>query len=382
MHFINVPISNYPNSGCDKSSEYIKSEYDHEIDKSKLQTKMTPENMELPTGLNDLYEYILEYKKDHINEKIITIGGDSSILGSTIPAMNEQFLNVKSTATQSSLYIIILDAEPNIHTLLTFNQQCINRMAVGSILGITEPFSKYKQLVDPHQIIYIGLRDIDDTELEILNTLGILHFTMKKVTSFGTKNLMKSIDDIIGNNPVHLSISLKAMDPTIAPSVTTKYDNGLQFGDLEIICNTLKTKLVSMDLVEFDASVGTSKDIKITGELCKKILMNVLDIKKKSLNIFNEDSEFLIYRPLEMKDTDTDIGWYIVRGMDIDDKKTLLLSLSNDNITSIEIDDDDYLITKTTVSEQQEKSYFTAKKMEDCVLFPSEKKNMIFDLIN
>jgi len=60
-----------------------------------------------------------------------------------------------------------------------------------------------------------------------------------------------------------------------------------------------------------------------------------------------------------------------------------LMSLIPDNsMITFDIDGEDYLISKTSISEQNDKSYYTAKDVSEMCLFPNEKVNMVFELLN
>ena len=68
--------------------------------------------------------------------------------------------------------------------------------------------------------------------------------------------------------------------------------------------------------------------------------------------------------------------------MTLEDRNELLGMIPDNEIISFDIDDVTYLVTKTTMNEQYEKSYFTAKLINDVVLFPQEKTLMMFELVN
>ena len=120
--------------------------------------------------------------------------------------------------------------------------------------------------------------------------------------------------------------------------------------------------------------------------MCRVIIKSIFNIKEKSLNIFTEDSRFLIYRPVEQISHD-DIGWYIVKFLTIKERETFLKHLI-DNVVTISIPDVEkgidieVYVTSTSGQEQNQKSFYTAKNMSDYCLFPSEKISMIFELLN
>jgi hypothetical protein len=142
-----------------------------------------------------------------------------------------------------------------------------------------------------------------------------------------------------------------------------------------------------MDIVEFNPLVGSNNDSKITRETIRYILTKTFDLKEKSINIFSEDSKFLIFRPIEQTDPITDIGWYILRGLPLKEREELIKFVPDDTIITIDLDNDDgksetYYVTKTDMNEQNLKSYCTSSSIQDTTLFPEEKVSMCFELLN
>lgn len=381
-HYIKVPVSCYSGSKCNLAPKYVKEAYDYEVSEELMTSIISNDIITPALGYDALYNHILKYKKDNMENKIVTIGGDSSIWASTIPAINENYMKTIGQSVESPLYVIIVSAKPCLHNFSTYNNTCMDHMSIASVLGITDPpLVNFKLLLQPQQIIYIGLRDMDNTEAEILDDLGIVYYNMNKIKSLGMDVIVDSIKEVIGDSPVHLAISLTSFDPSVVPCVTHVFNDGLLLGDMELITKKLSKSTVSLDIVDFDTNIGSERQKNRTGEYCRRIIVNLFDIKEKKINIFNEDSEFIIYRIADQVDDDTDYGWYIMRGLDMETKSDLLEKIK-DNVIDVEIDGEDYLVTKTTVNEQQNKNYYSSNKITDFVLTPQEKEHMMFELIN
>lgn len=363
--YIKVESKNYPDCGTAKAPKYIKEEYDFEIKESILQSN---------SGFDLLYKYMIE--KVDMDDKIVTIGGDHLVSVPTTLAQRKKY--------GSNLHLIILDSCPDLHNMLTFNNSCKNRMMTSYLLDNESGImNNVDTLMTPDKIIYIGLRDIDDTEMEILNGYGIMYFTIEKIRKIGLNCVMDVIKDIVAGSPIHMSVDMKVFDPSIAPSVTTQYDDGLTFDDIDIISNKLKdVNIVSIDITELDAEVGTEKEKGLTGYTAKKFLSSVMKIKEKRLNIYDENADFLVYRQMDQENNDNDIGWYILRNINIDVMNDILKNIAKDKIIQIEVDGEDCLVARTNIEYQQERSYYTTTNVTDVVLFPQEKEHMIFELIN
>jgi len=124
-----------------------------------------------------------------------------------------------------------------------------------------------------------------------------------------------------------------------------------------------------------------NRELAIKGEEFRSYLKEVFNVKEKNLNIFTEDSRFLIYRPMS-QNNEEDYGWYILRNTPKEYKETILKKLEINNIIDIEIDNEDFLLSSTTINEQNDKSYYFCNSILDTVLYPQEKQSMIFELIN
>lgn len=114
----------------------------------------------------------------------------------------------------------------------------------------------------------------------------------------------------------------------------------------------------------------------------KSIIVDLIDIVERKINIFNEESNILIYRPVHQED-DYDVGWYILRGVSRDIKDTLLEKLCKKKYLTMTVGEDEVFITKTTVNYQNNYTYYDENvKIQDYILFPSEKMDMVFELLN
>lgn len=103
--------------------------------------------------------------------------------------------------------------------------------------------------------------------------------------------------------------------------------------------------------------------------------------KSNKITLFNENSKFLIFRHIEQIDKN-DYGWYILRGLNKELRRKILLELTDDTIIDFDIDDKSYFITTTTMEKQNKMNYLANNNLLDTVLFPDEKKDMCFELIN
>jgi hypothetical protein len=149
----------------------------------------------------------------------------------------------------------------------------------------------------------------------------------------------------------------------------------------------------------------TEISYRITIETIIKIYSKLLKLKEYSINIFNENSKFLIYKPLDEiyklnDEPDCGLhGWYLLRNMTLNMRNEILEELTDDEsiimfdipkkyIKNQENDDNDdnndvqIIIGYTNMIEQENKSYYTTLSYKDMILYPDEKIAMCFELTN
>jgi len=372
LHFISVPChQSTRQQGFQFAPEEIKEKYDQHFTTDDFNgTTINENNIKICDGYNKLYDYITNCQNKDI---IISIGGDNSISSATVSAMNNKYDNLK---------VLWIDCYADLENFNTTDD--LPNMAMASLMHLCEPtfVTKQKNILKPSQIIYFGISENCD-DVEKINIYDIPFFTVNKINTLGINHLIEPIKSIIGNNPLHVVIDTKVIDKEYAPS-TIRNDNykGLNPIDITKLLIELKMNIVAMDITEFNPTINMNKyDAKITKETLRNILIKTFNIKEKSLNVFTEDTKFLIYRPFEQENPYVDYGWYILRGLSVRDKLKYI-SLIKDNISTITIENEEYLLAKTTINEQNDKSYFGTNDINDMVLFPDEKMDMLFELIN
>lgn len=391
IHFIKAPChQSLRQQGYQNAPDYILSNYDHEINIEEFDgTKIDfgSGHYSICSGYNTLHNHISSYVQDNPNKIPITIGGDNSISFGTVSGVNEKYINPKDGT--SNMYVLYLDSSPDILTMSTcqdLENADINDMVVSTLMGLTEvDFIDKPKIIDHRKIIYFGLDHTSD--LTTVNNHRIMNLTNKKIKSTNLESIVKMIKNLIKENPVYVVLDVKVLDKSIMPSVSKPNENGLSIETVEKFLFGLKDNICGMDIVEFNPTIGSTKDVNLSKETIKFLLRRLFDIKEGTINIFSEDSQFLIYRPFDQEDPETDIGWYILRGMDMKTKESLSKLIEDNQITSIDLENEDgeeetYLVTKTTMNEQYNKSYFTAENINDTVLYPQEKSLMVFELIN
>ena len=203
-----------------------------------------------PTGFNDLYNLCGKIYKPLI------IGGDHSIGTSTVLSSVKKY--------GSDLTVIWIDAHADINTM----ESSISKNRHGTPLACATGLDKiwFNENIDVKlnfdKLIYVGIRDLDPFEEEVLIKYNIKNYTVSETIDF-----INSTKDLI-----HISFDVDGLDPKILDSTGTMALGGLDIQDVKNIINASleKDNLVALDVVEFNPKIG---DINISLNTVKDIFL-------------------------------------------------------------------------------------------------------------
>ncbi|CAG8617948.1 6606_t:CDS:2 [Racocetra fulgida] len=139
----------------------------------------------------------------------LTLGGDHSLALGTVSGT----LSVYPDAC-----LIWIDAHADINTPETTDSGNLHGCPVSFLLAVDDLF---QERISEFSLVYIGLRDVDPPEKEILKKYGIKAFSMYHVDKYGIGKVVEMALDAVNPNrdlPIHLSFDVDALDPTVAPS--------------------------------------------------------------------------------------------------------------------------------------------------------------------
>jgi arginase family enzyme len=370
----------------------IKTEYNYEVGSDMYDTYNK-------RGFPVIYDFLGAYLSNiNLNDNIpITISSDRTISSTTINAVNEKYMIQQGETFSSQLKILFITDCPSLETNSELqveqeNYSGLEDFVVSSLTGLTDiPIVSNKLLVRPEQLMYVGLNKDeykDDVQYDNLDNLEITYFDLERIEKIGIKKVVKSIRRFINNSPVHVVFNISAISPQYAMSTFRKESdikNGMLPQEVSRIIDTLKlNNVVSIDIVGLNARVDSvnKKASRISAEVARVFIVQLLDLKEKKINIYNEFSRFLICRPIDQGDFNDDHGWHILRGIPTELREELINNITIGSIITIPVDGDDYLVTTTTIIEQEQLNYELTKSIYDLCLFPEEKKNMMFELVN
>ncbi|ORZ19759.1 arginase [Absidia repens] len=202
---------------------------------------------------NKVAQQVLESARSH-DKFVLTLGGDHSIALATVSGIFGAYPDA---------CLIWVDAHADINKPETTDSGNIHGCPLSFLTGISTnhpDFQWVKSVVKPERLTYIGLRDVDDGEKEILKELGIKAFSMHHVDKYGIGKVVEMALDAVNPNrdlPIHLSFDVDALDPSVAPSTGTPVRGGLTFREGHYICERLHETglLVATDIVEVNPAL-------------------------------------------------------------------------------------------------------------------------------
>lgn len=190
----------------------------------------------------------------------LTLGGDHSIAMGTISGVLDKYPNAG---------LLWIDAHADINTSISTETGNLHGCPVSFLLGLNKqhcpPSLEWvPHCLKPNKIAYIGLRDVDSEEKEILRKLGIVCFSMYHIDRYGINSVvemaMKSINPT-NEEPIMISYDVDAIDPLYVPATGTPVRGGLTLREGLFIAERVAEtgNLVSLDVVECNPSLGSKE---------------------------------------------------------------------------------------------------------------------------
>ena len=221
----------------------------------------------LKTNLNNLYI---------TNSKIMTpkinIGGDHSMAIATIA----NSLNIH----REKLKVLWFDAHPDINTYESSLTKNYHGMSLSYLTGLGEnEFQFIEHKLNFKNLMYIGIRDIDNYEKEIIKDYNIQYISVNQINNNLYESIQK-INNFIDNDPIHISFDVDCMDPKIINCTGTKSKYGLNLNTKIILDYLAKRNVCNIDITELNFELGNNKDKLKTIHNVSKLFESFIDFHK------------------------------------------------------------------------------------------------------
>jgi len=160
----------------------------------------------------------------------IILGGDHSIALGTLAGLSASYKK-----ENKKLGVLYVDAHGDFNTTETspsgnIHGECLSASAG---YGLPELVNLYNegQKIDPKNICYIGLRDIDPGERLLMKEAGVTAFSMSDIDRQGFSEVLKKMKLFFRTHAdvVHVSFDMDALDPMYAPGTGIPLPGGLNY---------------------------------------------------------------------------------------------------------------------------------------------------------
>jgi len=206
----------------------------------------------------------------------LALGGDHSLAAGSVAAAA-----AFQRKSNKSLGLIWIDAHGDMNTPSSSGSGNVHGMPLAALLG-QEPLELARiggdspSVLAKHTVL-VGIRNLDETEKEIVKASKVHVFTMKEIDRLGMAEVMARAISIAGKGTggFHVSFDLDACDPTVAPGVGTPVKGGLSYREAHVAMELISEsgRMTSLDLVE----VNPTLDIRnTTAELGTELALSAL----------------------------------------------------------------------------------------------------------
>lgn len=193
------------------------------------------------------------------NKMLFNLGGDHSMGLGTIAG-------VKKANPNSKIGVIWFDAHPDINTPESSPSGNIHGIPLACCCGIGPEFltNTMDKFISTQDIVYVGIRSIDDGEAELIKKDNITHFKSEDVKKVGMDKVIETIKEKFKDyDYVHLSFDIDGIDPSEIIGTGTAVPDGVSLEDACYFLKRLREieKLHSFDLVEYNPEIEEVKTV-------------------------------------------------------------------------------------------------------------------------
>lgn len=190
----------------------------------------------------------------------LVLGGDHSIAVGTVAGVSRFFAGKKE-----KVGLVWLDAHADINTPETTISGNVHGMPVAHILGFGSKdltaLSGATPMVEAHNVVLVGIRDLDPAEQKMVRDCGIRAFTMRDIDELGLRRVMDEAIRFASEGTVgfHCSMDVDWLDPSIAPGVGTPVLGGATFREghlaMEMIADS--KRMLSLEVTEVNPVIDS-----------------------------------------------------------------------------------------------------------------------------
>jgi arginase len=203
----------------------------------------------------------------------LVLGGDHSLSIGSVAAIADYY-------HPQPIGLIWIDAHPDINTPLTSPSKNFFGMSVavltGEFAGGLSSLQQHSPAIPHKNLSFIGLRDVDQGEKELIRNKQLSAFSMSEIDKYGIYHCIQESIKIASADTAGFVVSfdLDVCDPHLVPGTGTPMRGGITFREAHLVLETLAAsqKMLGFDLVELNPTLDQND---ITVDLALGLLESV-----------------------------------------------------------------------------------------------------------
>lgn len=225
-------------------------------------------------GVLQIFEGVKQQVKEAIDSGMfpLIIAGDHSSAGGTMAGL-------KLAYPGKRLGVLWIDAHADIHSPYTTPSGNIHGMPIATALGVDQSdlqknsldlttMQYWNQLkshsLKPSDLIYIGVRDVEEEEIHAMKELNLRNYTVKELRDRGLQICIEEIKKKMqACDIVYVSFDVDSMDPSETSFGTgTPVPEGISFVEAKSILTSMANlnNLACMEIVEVNPCLDNEKN--------------------------------------------------------------------------------------------------------------------------
>ncbi|MBI2545355.1 MAG: arginase family protein [Candidatus Aenigmarchaeota archaeon] len=130
---------------------------------------------------------------------------------------------------------------------------------------------RISEIIQPENIMLIGVRSCDEFEFNFMKNSGIQFFTSRHMLE-NPEEVYNAIEHFTKSSDVYVSLDFDVFDPSVAPAVEMPESDGIFFNNFQNAVKSIGGKIVGMDLCCLNSMEGNE----ISEFLATRSMMEVL----------------------------------------------------------------------------------------------------------
>ncbi|WP_415226349.1 arginase [Psychromonas sp.] len=234
---------------------------------------------EINQCIESLSKEVSDFLQENGDEKLIVFSGDHSTACGTLAGVKNAYPNKRIGA-------IWIDAHADINSPYTSDSGNMHGMPVAAAMGFDHKEIAINKLnnityslwestksicnkaIHPDDFVYIGIRDLDKIEWDIIDQHNIKYYSVEDVKLAGGANIaQQTLDYLSLCDFIYISFDIDSLDSSLVPGTGMPADNGLSLDCVNSLFDTLlrSKKIKALEVVEvnplLDSNNKTTKTI-------------------------------------------------------------------------------------------------------------------------